>query len=286
MIGPMGTLPDRVRLVIFDLDGVIYRGSEAIAGASDLVAWLHAAEVTVRFATNNSTVARAGYVERLARMGIRASADEIVTSTSATIEHLHRHAPDVHRVLAVGADGMRIELSDAGFDVTMAGDVTPAGGAGAPLDGYDAVLVGLDPHVDYGRLAVAMAAVAGGARLIATNADARYPTLAGFAPGAGAIVSALTTATGVEAEVIGKPSPAMFTAMLEASGIPAAACVVVGDNPDADVAGAHRAGCASILVLTGVADRSMLGTLAGELAPDAVADDPSAVRRLLEGRVS
>ena len=90
----------------------------------------------------------------------------------------------------------------------------------------------------------------------------------------------------MSAEVIGKPAPAMFTAILEASGIPAAECVVVGDNPAADVAGAHRAGCASILVLTGVADGSMVGTLTGELAPDAVADDPAAVRRLLEERVS
>jgi 4-nitrophenyl phosphatase len=274
-----------VRIVIFDLDGVIYRGSEPVSGAAELVTWLHGAGVSVRFATNNSTVARAGYVDRLGRMGIRAAADEIVTSTTATIEHLRRHAPEVRRVLAIGADGMRTELADAGLEVTMAGDVV-GGAPGAPLDGYDAVIVGLDPHVDYSRLAAAMSAVAGGARLIATNADARYPTQAGFAPGAGAIVAALQAATGVAAEVIGKPSPAMFTAILEASGIPPEACVVVGDNPDADVAGAHRAGCAAILVLTGVADHSTVGSLDGDLVPDAVADDPAAVRRLLEARVS
>jgi ribonucleotide monophosphatase NagD (HAD superfamily) len=78
----------------------------------------------------------------------------------------------------------------------------------------------------------------------------------------------------------------MFRAILEASGIPADACVVVGDNPDADVAGAHRAGCAAILVLTGVADASLASSLEGERAPDAVAADPAEVRRLLERRVS
>jgi ribonucleotide monophosphatase NagD (HAD superfamily) len=61
---------------------------------------------------------------------------------------------------------------------------------------------------------------------------------------------------------------------------------VVGDNPDADVAGAHRAGCASILVLTGVADASSAAELSGDRRPAAVAVDPSEVRRLLEGRVS
>ena len=133
--------------------------------------------VTVRFATNNSTVARAGYVDRLGAMGIRASADEIVTSTSATIEHLRRHAP------GVASGPCRRRRRDA--DRAVAGRVRRAPwpatshrpiGVGAPLGGYDAVIVGLDPHVDYARLAVAMAAVAGGARLIATNADARYPT--------------------------------------------------------------------------------------------------------------
>jgi HAD superfamily hydrolase (TIGR01450 family) len=282
----MGQLPDRVRLVIFDLDGVIYRESEPVRGAPELVAWLHGERVTVRFATNNSTVARAGYVDRLETMGIGITADEVVTSTSATIEHLRRHAPGVRRVLAVGADGMRTELADAGLEVTMAGDAAVRGVTGAPIEGFDAVIVGLDSSVDYARLAVAMAAVAGGARLVATNADARYPTVAGFAPGAGAIVSALATATGVAPEIIGKPSPAMFEAILEAAAIPADSCVVVGDNPAADVAGAHRAGCAAILVLTGVADREMAEGLEGDLAPDAIADDPAAVRSILEGRVS
>ena len=283
----MSDLPDRVRLVIFDLDGVIYRGSEPIAGARELVELLHATGVAVRFATNNSMVARAGYVERLASMGIPAGVDEIVTSTSATVEHLRRHAPDVRSVLAIGADGMRDELSDAGLEVTMAGEIRSAGHDGGPLDRlYDAVIVGLDPFVDYWSLALAMSAVAAGARLIATNADARYPTPSGFLPGAGSIVAALTTATGVTPQVIGKPSPAMFTAILEASGIRAGEAVVVGDNPDADVAGAHRAGIAAILVLTGVADAASAAALDGERRPEAVVAGPDGVRALLAARLS
>jgi HAD superfamily hydrolase (TIGR01450 family) len=282
----MNGLPERVRLVIFDLDGVVYRGSVPVPGAPELVDFLHGRGAAVRFATNNSTATCQAYVERLGEMGIRASADEIVTSTSATIEHLRRHAPEVSTVLAIGADGMETELRDARFAVTMAADAV-AGEPGAPLgQAYDAVVVGLDSAIDYARLSVAMAAVAGGARLIATNADARYPTPAGFLPGAGAIVAALATATGVTPVVIGKPAPAMFTAILDAAGVAASECVVVGDNPDADVAGAHRAGCAAILVLTGVADSGTVALLDGERVPEAVAAGPDEVRALLASRLS
>jgi phosphoglycolate/pyridoxal phosphate phosphatase family enzyme len=280
-------LPHRVRLVIFDLDGVVYRGHEPILGARELIDALHASGVSVRFATNNSMVAREGYVERLGGMGIAATVDEIVTSTSATIEHLRRHAPEVRSIMAIGAEGMHTELHAAGFEVVMAADAAHADHVGGPLArAYDAVIVGLDPHVDYRRLSVAMRAVEDGARLIATNADARYPTAVGFLPGAGSIVAALSAATGITPEVIGKPSPAMFEAVLEACGVAASEAVVVGDNPDADVAGAHRAGCAAILVLTGVADATLAAGLEGERRPDAVAEDPSAVLALLAPRVS
>jgi ribonucleotide monophosphatase NagD (HAD superfamily) len=131
-----------------------------------------------------------------------------------------------------------------------------------------------------------MSAVEHGARLIATNADARYPTPLGFVPGAGSIVAALATATGVTPDVIGKPSPAMFTAILEAAGVTPDEAVVIGDNPDADVVGARRASCHVILVLTGVASAEVAAGLAGEREPDAVASGPDEVRALLEPRLS
>jgi HAD superfamily hydrolase (TIGR01450 family) len=282
----MSGLPERVRLVIFDLDGVIYRGDEPVSGAAALVGFLHRRAVAVRFATNNSMATRRAYVDRLASMGIRATADEIVTSTSATIEHLRRHAPEVRSVLAIGAEGMESELRAAGLDVTMAAAAAARDPGGPHERPHDAVIVGLDPAVDYASLSSAMSAVAGGARLIATNADARYPTTAGFLPGAGAIVAALATATGVTPEIIGKPAPAMFTAILEDAGVAGGDAVVVGDNPDADVAGAHRAGCAAILVLTGVADAAAVARLTGERVPDAVAAGPDEVRSLLATRLS
>ena len=270
------------RLVIFDLDGVIYRGRQPVPGAASLVAALREAGRLIRFATNNSMSTRAMYVPRLVEMGIEAQPDEIVTSTSATVDHLRLHLPEVRSVMAVGAAGMLDELRGAGFEATAAGDAVEADYDGGPLDAtYDAVIAGLDPAFDFRRMAAATTAIRAGARFIATNADLRYPTPTGFLPGAGSIVAALRAAGGAEPLVIGKPEPRIFTAILERAGVAARDAVAIGDNPDADMVGAHRAGMRSILVLTGVADAALAATLEGERRPDHVARDPSDVAALL-----
>jgi 4-nitrophenyl phosphatase len=276
---PSTARPPR-RLVILDMDGVLYRGDRAIPGAANLVGLLHEAGVAVRYATNNSMFTRDQYAERLAAMDIPAAANEIVTSTSATIEHLRRHQPDVRAVLAVGAAGMVTELDAAGYSVVP---IAAAASAAADAQPFDAVLVGLDPDFDEGRLAVAAAAVRAGARFVATNADARYPTPSGFRPGAGAMVAAIAEASGVAPLVIGKPEPAMFAAILEAAGVEPAAALVIGDNPDSDIAGAHRSGIRSVLVLTGVTDADQAVGLTGDRRPDHVVADPAAAWDLLEG---
>jgi len=104
-----------LRLVIFDLDGVMYRGHQPVPGAAELVASLRAAGLLIRFATNNSMTARSGYVPRLVEMGVPTEIDEIVTSTSATVDHLRVHLPDVRRVMAVGAPGMLVRAASGGF---------------------------------------------------------------------------------------------------------------------------------------------------------------------------
>ncbi|HKO34679.1 MAG TPA: HAD-IIA family hydrolase [Candidatus Limnocylindria bacterium] len=279
----MPTLPaPSPRLVIFDLDGVVYRGPEAIPGAAALVFALRAAGVATRFATNNSMATRGAYAERLAGHGIVASPDEIVTSTWATITHLRAHEPGLQRLQAVGAEGMLAELVDAGYDATYAGDAAGAEWDGAPLAlGYDAVVVGLDPGVTYRTLGIAAAAIRAGARFIATNADLRYPTPGGLMPGAGAIVAALQATTGQRPLVIGKPEPAMFRAILEADGILPQEALVIGDNPDADVPAARRAGIPVVLVLTGVTDAAAAAALDGEQMPDWIAAGPAEVAALL-----
>lgn len=269
-------------LVIFDLDGVVYRGDRPIPGAAGLVEALHRRGVGVRFATNNSMATRAEYARRLTGMGIAATADEVVTSTSATIEHVRAHLPEVRDVLAVGAAGMIDELRAAGFAVTPVAEAAANDYRGGSLPArYDAVICGLDQQIDYRRIAIAASAIRDGAHFVATNADARYPVPEGFLPGAGAVVAAIRTASRVEPMVIGKPAPAMFQSILEQSQFPPGDALVIGDYPDADIVAARRAGIPSVLVLTGVADAVTAQNLEGERRPDWVAADPAAVAALL-----
>ena len=278
----------RTRLVIFDLDGVVYRGVDPVPGAARLINDLHRRRVRVRYATNNSMASREAYVERLGAMGIPAAVSEIVTSTSATVGYLNHHLPDVRHVLAVGSPAMITELRGAGLEVTPVADLVQPDYQGQPLrDGVDAVVVGLDQAYDYLRIAVAAAAVREGASFIATNADLRYPTSRGFLPGAGSLVAAIRAASGgIEPIVVGKPEPMMFAEILEDAGLEPEAAVVVGDNPDADVVAAHRSGIFSVLILTGVADAALAEGLSGERKPDVVAADHAALTRLFDAWLS
>jgi len=100
------------------------------------------------------------------------------------------------------------------------------------------------------------------------------------------MVAAIAAGSGARPEVIGKPEPAMFVTALQGSGVPPEEAVVVGDNPEADMVAAHRAGIASILVLTGVADAQRAASLAGDERPTAIAAGPADVRKLLLGPIS
>jgi ribonucleotide monophosphatase NagD (HAD superfamily) len=186
-------------------------------------------------------------------------------------------------VLAVGERGLVEELRGAGYDVTPAVESRTRPGD----DGrFDACIVGLDRGFDYPRLTAAMGAILGGARFIATNADRWYPDERGLLPGAGAMVAAIAAAARRRPRVIGKPAPEMFALILEAAGVRATEALVIGDNPDADILAARRAGIPSVLVLTGVADAAAAQRLRADRRPDHVLAGPAAVGELLRALVS
>lgn len=239
-----------------DLDGVVFIGETPVAGAREAVDRIRRAGRRVFFLTNNSTLSRGGYVRKLAGMGIRAEPDQILTSGYASAVFLREKAPGA-RILVVGERGLVEELEQAGLKtVDRAEEATH-------------VVVGLDRRLTYGRLAEAAFAIRSGTEFIATNSDSTYPTERGLAPGAGAIVAALSTSTGRSPVVIGKPSSLMLELGLRLAGVRRSRAVIIGDRLDTDVAAGRAAGIKTGLVLTGVCRRSNLKA-AGGPEPDFV----------------
>src|SRR3954451_25187221 len=110
-------------LLLVDLDGVLYRGADPVPGVGAVLATRAARGDDVVYVTNNSMWYRTEYVDRIARMGAPVSADRIVSSPRATALYLRDHEPSIHHVVTVGASGLDHELTDAGFQITRAGDV-------------------------------------------------------------------------------------------------------------------------------------------------------------------
>ena len=223
-------------VVACDLDGVVWRGDEAIAPAAGGIAALRAAGLRVAFVSNNSSSPVGDVVAKLERMGIPAAPDDVVTSALAAAWLLAHTLSPGARVLVCGGPGVREALAPVGL---AAVDDGPA----------DAVVVGFHREFDYDALDRASRAVRGGARFVATNLDATYPVPGGLIPGAGSLVAAVATASGATPEVAGKPEAPTVGLIRERYGDTG---VVVGDRPTTDGALADALGWPFALVLSGV----------------------------------
>jgi 4-nitrophenyl phosphatase len=239
-----------------DLDGVIWLADTPIPGAADAVARLRSTGAPVVFVTNNSSEPVASVEAKLARHGVPA-AGHVITSAMAAATLVEPG----ERVLVCAGLGVLEAVEGHGAMPVRDGDA-------------DAVLVGFHRDFDYERMRIAATAVSRGARLLATNDDATYPTPDGPIPGGGAILASIVTATGVAPVVAGKPHEAMAALVRDRLG---AAGVMVGDRPDTDGRFARVLGYDFALVHSGVTGPQQ----AVEPAPDLVATDLAALVDLL-----
>ena len=243
--------------LIVDMDGVLYRGKEAIPGTGAFLDFLREQGIGFLLATNNSTKTPEQYVVKLAEMGVSVRPGEILTSAQATADYLRSIAPRDTRVFVVGMDGLFSALREAGFALVE--------------NNADYVVAGMDFNVCYERLSQATLQIRAGARFIGTNADRTFPSERGITPGAGALLALLETATGVTPTVIGKPGTALVEQALAHLGAHPGTTGMLGDRLDTDILAGRRAGLVTLLVLSGV---TAADTLAGsEIQPDLVFRD-------------
>ena len=256
--------PTRRRAFVFDMDGVMYRGGELIDGAVEALAAVRSLGLPLFFVTNNSRETPVELAAKLQQMGVDAGPEEIISAVVATVEYLGQLEPTPRSVLVLGGAGLAAQIGAAGFPLASFDDDEPV----------DVVVVGCDFGLTYDRLARATRGlVMHDAEFIAVNQDSLLPMSNGPMPGAGAIVGALTAATGLEPLVVGKPSPHLFNVVVERCGVPAHELVILGDLLDADIAGANGIGATGVLVLTGSTTRAAAEAAEGELRPDLVIEN-------------
>ncbi len=214
-----------------------------MSGAGETIARLRQLGSRTIFLSNNPTHTRADYAAKLTLLGLPTQAEDVVHSTFVLVRLLRQEMPGA-RLFVIGEPPLLEELVAAGFRLTTDPAKT------------DAVIASFDRTFDYAKLQTAFDAIRAGARFFATNADRFCPVPGGGQPDAAAINAAREASTGVMVEAVaGKPSRWMAEAALEAAGVLAADCLMVGDRLETDVRMGVEAGMATALVLTGATKR-------------------------------
>ena len=233
---------------ILDLDGVVYIGSDAVPYAIDALNDAADRGVRLTAATNNANRPAPDVAQHLVELGLRITADDVVTSAQAAAQELARMLPAGSAVLAVGGPGVALALEAFGLRPLRASADLEA--SNAVVEQAKAIMMGYGPAVAWHDLAAANWAIERGLPWMATNTDSTVPTKFGRAPGNGSLVQALIHASGVEPMVAGKPRPALFERAVDYLGT--RNVLVIGDRFDTDIDGAAAAGLDALFVLTGV----------------------------------
>ncbi|MDO5746715.1 MAG: HAD-IIA family hydrolase, partial [Actinomycetaceae bacterium] len=253
--GSKNALIDTCDVLLMDLDGVCYMGTQPIRYVSQGLVFARQRQTKVVFVTNNASRTPEGVVEHLASFNIQASPEEVMTSGMDGVGILTELLPPGAKVLVVGSHALQKLVEQSGFEVVTSAEEHPA-----------AVLQGYSPEIGWAQLSEAAYAIAGGARHIATNTDATLPTERGFALGNGSLVAAVSHATGKEPIAGGKPLPGIYRRAMAMVGGQRALCV--GDRLDTDIRGARGAGFRSLHVLTGVSSAKDIALAVREERPD------------------
>lgn len=256
-------------VALLDLDGVVYIGEHPVDHAPEALSSARDAGMKLAFVTNNASRPPEVVAEHLVDIGVQAAPSEVVTSAQAAARVLAEKLEPGTKVLVVGGAGLEAALQEREFRPVRHLADEPA-----------AVVQGFDPSVDWYSLAEGSYAVASGLLWVATNVDATIPTPRGRAPGNGALVDAVRTASGRDPVVAGKPEPPMHREAIARSG--ALRPLVVGDRLDTDIEGANAAGADSLLVLTGVTDAVELVLAPPRLRPTFVGADLRALHHTAE----
>ena len=236
-------IPQNIKALILDMDGVLWRGNKPIGDLPAIFDSIKARGLKVILATNNSTKIPEAHLVKLAGFGVKLDLSQVTTSSMAAAALLKEKFSQGGELYVVGMEGVFHAVGAAGFRV-FHDDALPE----KPV----AVLAGMDWAMDYQKIANASILIQKGAPFYATNPDKTFPTPEGLMPGAGTLLAAIETASGVAPIMAGKPEPFLFQLAMQRMGVSAKETLVVGDRLETDILGGQNAGCKTALVLSGV----------------------------------
>ncbi len=253
--------------VLLDIDGTLHEAGQPVRGAAGALAELKE-RLPLRLATNTSRMSRRAVAEKLRDLGFQVDERDVLTATVAAAHHLEKTG--VTRIQLLAPESVRQDFP--GFEITDSGP--------------EAVVVGdLGPGFTFETLNAAFRSLLGGARLVAMHRNRYWLTEAGPTLDAGPFVAALEEAAGTAAELVGKPARPFFDLAAASLGLPANRIAVVGDDPEADIAGGRRAGLIVVQVRTGKSragrGRGRAPGLGAPAEPHAVIDSVRELPRLL-----
>ena len=259
------------RLFLLDMDGTLYLDDRLFDKVPEFLSHVRRIGGRYLFLTNNSSRGVEGYMEKLSRMGIPTAPEDYLTSVDAAIDHLRRfHAGE--KCYVFGTRAFYGQLQTAGIPVTD-----------RPEDDVDILLCGFDRELTFRKLEDACILLNRGVTWLATNPDWVCPTWYGSVPDCGSVCRMLTTATGREPTVIGKPRPQMALLAMERTGFSPEQTVLLGDRLYTDVACGVNAGIDTVFVLSGEGTMADIDTY--QIHPTWVYPDIGTLYRKLEETV-
>lgn len=233
----------KIKHVALDMDGTIYMGDSLFPYTIPFLERLKRMNISYSFLTNNPSKSLDDYLQKLAKMGIQATEEEMYTTTVATIDYIKVHYPSARRLYLLGTPSMISQFEKAGF-VSTADDAN---------DVPDLIVAAFDLTLTYSRLCRAAWWISQGIPYIATNPDKVCPTnLPTVLVDCGSICKCLEHATGRQPDItLGKPDPNMLIGILQQKHLRPDEIAMVGDRIYTDIAMAQNAGAVGVLVLSG-----------------------------------
>jgi 4-nitrophenyl phosphatase len=261
-----------IKGVVFDLDGTLVRGPDALAGAVDAVAAIRAMGVSVTFVTQDSVNPPDQISNKLAKLGFGATPDDVFCAGWFAARHLAQTYPG-QKIYAICSPDLRRSFLDQGVELVAEADAASA----------KVAFVARDPALTAKGFAAACTAIWAGAIFYAFGHDRLLPLAGRNAPGAGAFVKAIEFATRRNAKVLGKPSKPLAFAALRRLGVTPEEAIVVGDSLDSDIRLGRGVGAGGVLVLTGGSTAQDAENARGLRKPDVVLPSVAALPAWLTG---